>query len=138
MTPLKLLLAGLLAATMATSALAQVNPIHNFANPADVDGNLRIDVKDALIVVNELEALRRIGNSAAFVPLLNAPQPYYYFDTTNDSAVTARDALLVINHLATASVPEPATFVTATIGLLALAGYGIARRRARAFGRSAC
>ncbi len=123
MTPWKLLFAGLLAAAMAASAAAQTNLMHNYQLPADVDGNLQVQVKDALIVINELEQLRLAGLSAT--PLSETQQTYYW-DTNNDSLVTNRDALVVVNSLAR-TVPEPSTLISGAIGLLIFAAYGLAQ-----------
>ncbi len=128
MTPLRLTIAGLLAAAMATSALAQTNLMHNYEMPADVDGNSKIQANDVRLIITELERLT-LQSSPWSVSMIQSPQTYYW-DANNDSYVNNRDALLVINRLIN-NVPEPSTLVSGVIGLLAFAGYGVARVRGR-------
>jgi hypothetical protein len=67
---------------------------HHDPNPHDVDGNGRITARDALLVINALEA--------GAVPLAYrwyAEDAVRFLDVDNSGAITPRDALLVLNRI---------------------------------------
>ena len=126
-----LFLAAMVLIAISSACLADGNPLHNFNNPLDVDGNNLVQPRDALLIINELQWMHLEGVGSAS-PLVST-QPYYW-DTTNDNLVTPRDALLVINNLLlpTNPVPEPGSFVLASLALISLAVCGWRMKRSRA------
>jgi Dockerin type I domain len=130
MNKLKFLLAmaAVLGAGSAATADSNLSPLHNPINGLDVDGNTRINARDALLVINELLKPNTAGTTAT--ALAETDTTTFFWDTNNDFRVTARDALLVINHLTV--VPEPASFVLGGSALAAFAACAWRRRRARA------
>jgi len=107
-----------------TTAQADSNPIHNFSNPYDVDGNGFIQPRDGLLVINQLQRLTTPNAQ----PLVTTQT--FFYDTNNDSRVSPVDVLLVINHMA--QTPEPGSIISAGIGAVMLAGYAWRRRRLKA------
>jgi hypothetical protein len=129
MNKLKLLLAMAAVFGAASAATADtLSPLHNPINGLDVDGNTRINARDALLVINEL--LKPHTADMTATALVETDSSTFFWDTNNDFRVTARDALLVINHLTV--VPEPASFVLGGTALAAFAAFAWRRRRVRA------
>jgi hypothetical protein len=117
---------------------APSDPLHNYANPLDVDANNLVSPRDALLIINELQKLQTAGShsvtdlvsASAAATVSPAVASVFYWDTNTDGLVSPIDALLVINHLA--QVPEPSTIITSGSGLLLLlASYMWQRKRAR-------
>ncbi len=123
MIRLNLVAFAILVASCGTAAAA-TNPFHNYLNPPDVDANGIITSQDAHIVVNQI-LLQQVDPLAA---QLAEAQPYYW-DTSDDSRISAQDLLVVVNYLLVKPTPEPSTIALATMGLGALAGYGLRRRK---------
>lgn len=91
------------------------NRFHNPINSLDVDDDGVVTPRDALIVINQLNAQ---GPSS-----IDALDEAMYVDTTDDGWVTARDVLEVINYLnRPAGEPEVLDEISRDIAL-ALAGH---------------
>jgi hypothetical protein len=115
-----------------------INPYTNPLDALDVDGNGLVQPRDALLVINRLEAIdeakaENLNAAQTLAALAPTPtSPIYYWDTDGDGGViSADDALLVINHLNNnvSIAPEPSTMVLAAVGLLALLGCAWRRKR---------
>ena len=72
-------------------------PYQNPRDPLDVVPDGLIIPGDVLVIVNILNNIGH-GNVADIMPQYTGQQPVYP-DTSGDNFITARDALLVINHL---------------------------------------
>ncbi len=107
------------------------DPLHNYMNPYDVNGNGLVSPLDALLVINELERLHGSSNTVNSLVLgaTAAATPTFYWDTTGDGTVSPLDVLVVINQLNSPVVPEPSTAVMSSIGLALLGGYLWRRKR---------
>jgi glucose/arabinose dehydrogenase len=68
-------------------------PFHNPANGFDVDADGDVAAKDALLIINAINA-QSAGN---LVPVLPGPPPY--FDVLPDHFLAPIDALLIINYI---------------------------------------
>jgi hypothetical protein len=124
-----LLTAGILTVFAAAAMAESTNsPLHNPILGLDVDGNSTIEARDAELLIGLL--LQPGGGGGPVEPFTAFSEPAYYWDTTNDSRVSALDALAVISYLTT-TVPEPGTFVLAAAGFPVLAAY-LWRKRRRA------
>lgn len=73
------------------------SPWQNPIEQHDVNGNMMPDPFDVLAIINELN----VGTSAPELPnpLNVAPSDFRYLDTNGDGALTAADALRIINYL---------------------------------------
>ncbi|MBX7072493.1 MAG: hypothetical protein K1X71_05045 [Pirellulales bacterium] len=88
-------------------AIDGYNAWHNTANATDVNNDGRTSAMDALAIINELNrgGSRRLGMAANLMAanLPAAPQaaatPSMLYDVNNDGAVSAIDALRVVNQL---------------------------------------
>lgn len=88
---------------------------HNPVNPLDVDNDGLVTPRDALIVINQLNAQ---GPS-----ITDALQDALFIDTTDDGWVTARDVLEIINYLnGPEGEPETLDEISRDVAL-ALAGH---------------
>jgi Bacterial Ig domain/Dockerin type I domain len=79
----------LLAGDILTS---DINPNQNYWNKYDVDDNGRISASDAVKIINRL-------NVSGEPEVVDADAPQIYLDVNGDFAVTAGDALAVINAM---------------------------------------
>jgi hypothetical protein len=77
--------------------MLSANPFHNGFWPEDVNNDLRVDPMDALIVINAMNQYgsRELLNSAE--PLPDMADVPHYTDVSGDGALTAIDALRVVN-----------------------------------------
>lgn len=81
----------------------------NTDNALDVNGDLAVSARDALLVINEINLV----GSRQLATLPPGETPTFYLDTTGDSFVSARDALLVINQLKEQNVDSAAVAAVA-------------------------
>ena len=123
-----LMLAAALIALTARPVFADTSPenlsLHNASLPADVDSNGTVDVTDLNLV---FDVLRAHEATPLVAPL--ASDTTFLWDTTGDGRVNSQDALIVINYMLTAPVPEPTTVITAGLALAGFAGICWRRRR---------
>ena len=77
--------------------MLSANPFHNGFWPEDVTNDLRVDARDALIVINAMNqgGSRELLNSSEPTPA-EAEVPYL-MDVSGDGALTAIDALRIVN-----------------------------------------
>jgi hypothetical protein len=128
------MLATVLAAMASSTALAESLvlaetatenlSLHNAGLPADVDANGAVDVTDLNLV---FDVLRAHEATPLVAPL--ASEASYLWDTSGNGRVNSQDALVVINYLLTAPVPEPTTVISAGLALAGFAGFCWRRRR---------
>lgn len=104
--------------------------LHNTSLPADVDVNGQVNITDLNLVV---EALREHEAAPLVAPL--DTETTYLWDTSGNGRVNSADALVVINYMLTAPVPEPTTVITAGLALAGFAGICWRRRRVGATAR---
>jgi hypothetical protein len=80
-----------------TRTMLSANPFHNGFWPEDVTNDLRVDARDALIVINAMNqgGSRELLNSSEPTPA-EAEVPYL-MDVSGDGALTAIDALRIVN-----------------------------------------
>jgi hypothetical protein len=67
----------------------------NLANPEDVDANGRVELFDALLLVNDL----RMNGIRNLPPVTNPPPPPPFLDVNSNGAVDLNDVLRVINRI---------------------------------------
>lgn len=68
---------------------------HNTVEPNDVNGDRRVNVLDALALINEINA-----RGARQLPNPPTPRtPWLYYDVNNDGRISVLDALSVINYV---------------------------------------
>ncbi len=131
---LTLMLTAALMALIVGPALADSAPenlsLHNASLPADVDGNGAVDVTDLNLVFHVLKA----HEATPLVAPLES-EASYLWDTSGNGRVNSQDALIVINYMLTAPVPEPTTVITAGLALAGFAGICWRRRRGTAVAR---
>jgi|GEM_PF-2369523 len=129
-----LMLTAALLALAVGPALAATAPenlsLHNASLPADVDGNGAVDVTDLNLVFDVLKA----HEATPLVAPLES-EASYLWDTSGNGRVNSQDALIVINYMLTAPVPEPTTVITAGLALAGFAGICWRRRRGTAVAR---
>ncbi len=98
--------------------LVALAPAQNVVQPLDVDANSVVSGRDALLVINALlretapiDAVMPLAATAAEPAAATPADPFYYLDVDGNGVVSARDALLVINHLIlqAAQTSPPAT-----------------------------
>ena len=85
----------LLRDSLVAAAMASQKPWQNALNPLDVDDSGAVVPRDALIVINRINA---IGLQQLPPPVSNQSPPPYY-DVNGDGSVTALDALQIVNLL---------------------------------------
>ena len=116
-----LVIAGLVPVSFAAEP---VSPLHNPINGLDVDGNDRVQPRDAALIIS---LLLHSARQDEIEPLATSTSNLY-LDTTDDGRITPRDALLVIGHLL--SVPEPSSFILGGFGICGLLAFAWRKRRA--------
>jgi len=79
--------------------MLSANPFHNGFWPEDVNNDLRVDARDALVVINSMNQYgsRDLLNTGDSLPEM-ADVPYY-MDVSGDGALTAIDALRIVNTI---------------------------------------